>query len=59
MVLGPDLPEIHNALVVDPVIQGQRQVDGEVDGVDGPVVEPILGQRAPMRGPIGHEPPHR
>ena len=59
MVLGPHLPEVDNVDAVDPVIQGQSQVDGEVDRVKAPVLEPILGQRPPMSGPIRHEPPHR
>ena len=44
---------------MDPIIQGQRQVDRKVNRINGPVLEPILGQEPSVRRPLGQEPPHR
>ena len=42
---------------MNPIIQGQRQVDGEVDRKYRPVLKPILSKVPFVRRPLGQEPP--
>ena len=61
MVFGAHLPEVLigvGALILDPIIQGQREVDSEVDGVDCPIEKPVLGQAPSVCGPIGEKSTH-
>ena len=44
---------------MNPSIQGQRQVDREVNRKHRPVLKPILGKEPSVRRPLGQEPPHR
>ena len=55
------LPKVQTGrgVLVNPGIQGQRQVDRKVNRKDRPVLKPILGQVPSVRRPLGQEPPHR
>ena len=44
---------------MNPVVQGQRQVDRKVNRINRPVLKPILGKEPSVRRPLGQEPPHR
>ena len=46
-------------VLLKPIIQGQRQVDREVNRINRPVLKPILGKVPSVRRPLGQEPPHR
>ena len=46
---------VESGLALDPLEQGQRQVDDEVERENRPVQKPVLGQRSPVRGPRGQE----
>lgn len=62
MVFGAVSPKVSTViagLVLNPVIQGQRRVDGEVDRVNRPVRKPILVEISSMCSPYGKKPPYR
>ena len=45
MELGANLPEVPTGVVgfeLNPIIQGQREIDREVERVNRPVLKPIL-----------------
>ena len=61
MVSRAILPKLQTVkgVLLNPVVQGQRQVDREVNRINRPVVKPILGKEPSVRRPLGQEPPHR
>ena len=61
MVSRANLPKVQSrrGALLNPLIQGQRQVDGEVDRKYRPVHKPVLGKVPFVRRPLGQEPPHR
>ena len=54
-----EIPTVEGGIALNPIVQGQRQVDDEVDGVNRSVEKPVLGQRSPVCGPLGEEPAKR
>ena len=61
MVPRAILPKVEakKGVLVNPIVQGQRQVDREVNRINRPVLKPILGKEPSVRRPLGQESPHR